>query len=328
MIITKTPFRISFAGGGSDLPAFFHKEQGAVLSTTIDKYMYLVIHPFFNKNKIQLKYSKTELVEQIKDIQHPIFREVLSMYNLVGVDINSIADIPAGTGMGSSSSFTVGLLNAVRAYLGKYSSAGKLASLACETEITKIGSPIGKQDQYAAAYGGMNYIIFYPDDTVEVEKVLMKSTTKKQLEENLVLIYIGGEHSANDILKSQSKAIDAQEKFQIQKRMVILADDLRKSIQEDQIDDFGRILDEGWKLKRSLVSGISNNNIDHIYNKGIEAGALGGKLLGAGGAGFILFYCPKEKQDSFRKCMTDFEEITFGFDNFGSQVIYVGDKFI
>ena len=156
----------------------------------------------------------------------------------------------------------------------------------------------------------------------------MKSTTKKQLEENLVLIYIGGEHSANDILKSQSKAIDAQEKFQIQKRMVILADDLRKSIQEDQIDDFGRILDEGWKLKRSLVSGISNNNIDHIYNKGIEAGALGGKLLGAGGAGFILFYCPKEKQDSFRKCMTDFEEITFGFDNFGSQVIYVGDKFI
>ena len=167
MIITRTPFRISFAGGGSDLPSFYRREQGAVLSTTIDKYMYLVIHPFFNDDKIQLKYSKTELVDKISNINHPIFREALSMYHLTGVDINSIADIPSGTGMGSSSAFTVGLLNAIRAYIGKYSSAEKLASLACHVEIERVGSPIGKQDQYAAAYGGLNFITFNQDESVK-----------------------------------------------------------------------------------------------------------------------------------------------------------------
>lgn len=328
MIITKTPFRISFAGGGSDLPSFYRREPGAVLSTAIDKYMYIVIHPFFNGNKIQLKYSKTELVDQISSINHPIFREVLSMYGLKGVDINSIADIPAGTGMGSSSSFTVGLINAVRAYLGKFSSAEKLASLACETEINRIGSPIGKQDQYAAAYGGINYITFYPDETVKVEKVLMKTNIKQQLEDNLLLIYVGGRHSANDILTYQQQAIASEDKFIVQRNMAKLADELRKSLQTGNIEDFGRILNEGWQMKRSLVRDISNNFIDEIYQKGLDSGALGGKLLGAGGAGFLLFYCPKDKQDHFRHEMHNFMEIKFGFDSFGSQVIYVGDKFI
>lgn len=326
MIITRTPFRISFAGGGSDLKSFYHREPGAVLSATIDKYMYLVIHPFFDENKIQLKYSKTELVDSISLIQHPIIREVLGMYNVNGVDVNSIADIPAGTGMGSSSAFTVGLINAVRSYLGKFTSAEKLASLACNVEIDRIGSPIGKQDQYAAAYGGMNYITFYPDESVKVEKVLMKSSTKRSLERNLLLVYIGGTHSANQILSDQSKAICTEEKFQVQRRMVRLADELRKSIQKDAIDDFGMILDEGWKLKRSLVSGISSPWIDDIYAKGIESGALGGKLLGAGGAGFILFYCPETALHQFKAAMSDYKIMPVGFDNFGSQVIYVGDK--
>lgn len=326
MIITRTPFRISFAGGGSDLPSFYHREPGAVLSTTIDKYVYLVIHPFFDRDKIQLKYSKTELIDSIEKIQHPIIKEILMMYNLCGVDVNSIADIPAGTGMGSSSSFTVGLINAVRSYIGKFSSAGKLASLACDIEINRVGSPIGKQDQYAAAYGGMNYITFNPDNTVNVEKVLMKTATKRQLESNLILKYIGGKHSANQILSNQSDAIKSEDKFQTQLKMVKLADDLRKSIQKDAIDDFGKILHEGWLLKRSLVSGISSPWIDEIYNKGISAGALGGKLLGAGGAGFILFYCPEDRQGTFLQEMSEFKTLPFGFDNFGSQVIYVGDK--
>lgn len=326
MIITRTPFRISFAGGGSDLPSFYRREQGAVLSTTIDKYMYIVIHPLFQGNSVLLKYSQTEFVNRLSEIVHPILREALSMYNLTGVDINSIADIPAGTGMGSSSSFTVGLLNAIRAYTGKYSSAEKLASLACHVEIERVGSPIGKQDQYAAAYGGLNFITFNQDESVKVEKIIMKPDIKKQLDDNLILVYIGGNHSANEILQAQSSSFDDDKKFNLQKRMVKLAFDLREALQENNINDFGHILHEGWLLKRSLVKGISNNSIDDIYNQGIKAGAIGGKLLGAGGAGFILFYCPKEKQEFFRKSMSEHRETRFAFEHSGSQVIYVGEK--
>ena len=178
MIISRTPFRVSFAGGGSDIPSFYRKSAGAVLSTSIDKYMYIAIHPYFEKDKIQLKYSKTEQVDCIENIQHPIFREVLKTYGLTGVDLNSIADIPSGTGLGSSSSFTVGLLNAVRAYLGKATSGEKLGELACDIEINKVGSPIGKQDQYAAACGGLNFITFYGDETVNVEKIVMQPKKK------------------------------------------------------------------------------------------------------------------------------------------------------
>ena len=326
MIITRTPFRISFAGGGSDLPSFYRREQGAVLSTTINKYMYVVIHPFFNGNKIQLKYSQTELVDTISKIAHPIFREALSMYNLTGVDINSIADIPSGTGMGSSSSFTVGLLNAIRAYIGKYSSAEKLATLACHVELERVGSPIGKQDQYAAAYGGLNFITFNQDESVKVEKVIMDPMVKKQLDENLILIYVGGKHSANEILKNQSSSIDNLQKYNQQKSMVKLAYNLREALHNNCLDDFGQILHEGWLLKRSMAKGISNNTIDEIYDKGLKAGAFGGKLLGAGGAGFILFYCPKEKQGAFRQEMASFQETKFSLEHSGSQVIYVGEK--
>ncbi|HOL29245.1 MAG TPA: GHMP kinase, partial [Paludibacteraceae bacterium] len=220
MIISRTPFRISFAGGGSDLPSFYREETGAVVSTTIDKYMYLAIHPYFDKSKIQLKYSKTELVDSIEEIRHPIFREVLSLYNLKGIDLNSIADIPAGTGLGSSSSFTVGLLNVVNAYLNKACSSQKLAELACDIEINKVGSPIGKQDQYAAAFGGLNFITFYGDETVNVEKIIMNPEKKKELQDNLMMIYIGGKHSAKDILKEQQAIKNGSKKFSSQREMV------------------------------------------------------------------------------------------------------------
>ena len=326
MIISRTPFRVSFAGGGSDLPSFYRKSTGAVLSTSIDKYMYIAIHPYFEKNKVQLKYSKTEQVDDIDDIKHPIFREVLKMYGLTGIDLNSIADIPSGTGLGSSSSFTVGLLNAVRAYLGKASSGEKLGELACEVEINRVGSPIGKQDQYAAACGGMNFITFYGDETVNVEKIIMQPEKKQELEGNLLMVFVGGEHSANAILKSQSAAISDLKKFETQKEMVKLAYNLRESLENNNLDDFGRILHENWLLKKSLTSGISTGLVDEIYNKGMESGALGGKLLGAGGAGFILFYCPKERQQEFRDRMGDITELNFRFDNYGSKIIYVGEK--
>ncbi len=326
MIISRTPFRVSFAGGGSDLPSFYRRSTGAVLSTSIDKYMYIAIHPYFEKDKIQLKYSKTEQVDSIDAIQHPIFREVLKMYDLTGVDLNSIADIPSGTGLGSSSSFTVGLLNAVRAYLGKASSGEKLGELACDVEINRVGSPIGKQDQYAAACGGLNFITFYGDETVNVEKIIMEPEKKKELEENLLMVFVGGEHSANAILKNQSAAISDAKKFEAQKQMVHLAYNLRESLENNNLDDFGRILHENWLLKKSLTSGISTGIVDEMYNKGIEAGALGGKLLGAGGAGFILFYCPKEKQGEFRDRIGNIQELNFGFDNYGSKIIYVGEK--
>jgi len=326
MIITRTPFRISFAGGGSDLPAFYRKNGGAVLSTTIDKYMFIAIHPFFDTKKTQLKYSKTELVSSFDDIQHPIFREVLKMYNISGVDINSIADIPSGTGLGSSSSFTVGLLQAINAYQGKYIAPEQLASLACHIEIERLGEPIGKQDQYAAAYGGLNFITFYPDDTVNVEKIIMNAEKKKELEENLFMVYTGDVRSASSILHQQSQNISRSDLSAAQQQMVTLTYNLRDALHANNHDDFGRILHEGWLLKKTLTNTISTDHIDTIYEKGIAAGATGGKLLGAGGGGFILLYCPKEKQEKFCETMKEYRKLSFKFDNFGTKHIYIGEN--
>lgn len=326
MIISRTPFRISFAGGGSDLPAYYRESPGAVLSTSIDKYMYLAIHPFFHPEKIQLKYSKTEMVSSIKDVDHPIFRAALSMYNLTGVDINSIADVPSGTGLGSSSSFTVGLLNAIEAYHNRTASAEMLAQRACHIEMDLLQSPIGKQDQYAAAYGGLNFITFDPDETVHVEKIIMDPLKKKELEENLIMIYTGDARSANKILEEQRAVIGESDKFEVQKKMVGLAYSLKEALVKNEIDNFGRILHEGWLLKKSLIKSISNQQVENIYEKGLQAGALGGKLLGAGGGGFVLFYCRKDKQEQFRYQMQQYRELPFEFDHSGSKIIYMGQE--
>jgi len=325
MIISRTPFRISFAGGGSDLPSFYRQEMGVVLSTTINRYVYIAIHPFFDSKKIQLKYSKTELVSSIDEIQHPIFKEVLKMYGLAGVDLNSIADIPSGTGLGSSSSFTVGLLHAISAFQHRSTSSEILGRLACEIEIERLGGPIGKQDQYAAAFGGLNLISFYPDESVNVQKIIMNPELKKCLEENLIMIYTGDTRSANTILAQQSEAMSLKETFQSQKEMVRLAMELKLTLENDQIDDFGRVLHEGWLLKKKMTKSISNSVIDNIYSQGIKAGALGGKLLGAGGGGFVLFYCPQNRQQEFRQKMSHYTEMKFGFDNHGTKIIYIGD---
>ncbi len=325
MIITRTPFRISFAGGGSDLPVFYKRQTGCVLSTSIDKYMFIALHPYFDENKSLIKYSKTELVDKITDIKHPIVREVLLDLNLSGLDINSIADIPAGTGLSSSSAFTVGLLHALYAHQGKYVSKDFLAEQACKIEMEKLGEPIGKQDQYAAAFGGLNFINFYPDDTVHVEKLAIKPQVLRYLEQNLLMFYIGGQRETKSILSEQSKNIVSDSaKFNNLQKMTELAHELKKVLYSNQLDDFGRILHEGWLLKRELTSKISNDKIDYYYQIGIDSGALGGKLLGAGGNGFLLFYCQEYYQDQLRKKLADLKELPFLFDTVGTTIVHYG----
>lgn len=322
MIISRTPLRVSFAGGGSDLPSFYREDEGAVLSTTIDKYVYLAVHKYFYPSKTLLKYSKTELVDNYAEIKHPIFRECLKMLDLHGLDISSMADVPAGTGLGSSSSFTVSLLNVLHAYKHEAVSAEYLASTACDIEINRLGDPIGKQDQYAAAYGGLNFIKFNYDGTVDVSKIVMKPQAKSQLDHNLIMLYTGQTRSASAILQQQNVAMKEEKKRETMREMVKLAYELRRVLESNQIDDFGRILHEGWLLKQTLSNGITNGEIDEMYRQGLAAGALGGKLLGAGGSGFLLFYCPEERREQFNREMAEYRELPFSFDMSGSKIIF------
>ncbi len=323
MIITRTPFRISFVGGGTDLKSFYQSGHGAVVSTAINKYMYISIHKYFD-NKILLKYSKTELVEKVDNIQHPLIREAMKLTGVVkGVEIASISDIPAGTGLASSSSFTVGLLHALYAYRGKNVSAERLAREAAHIEINLVGSPIGKQDQYAAAFGGFNYIQFNKDESVLVHPIVFNK--KKELEKNLLLFYTGITRSANNILKEQSKITEKNKKFEQLVKMRDLTKPLIKELEKGNIEVIGEMLHKNWLMKRSLTSSISNKEIDKLYDKALNAGAKGGKLLGAGGGGFLLFYCDLKNQDRLRKDLFDLKEVPFCFDNEGSRIIYVGE---
>ncbi|MCI8728163.1 MAG: GHMP kinase [Hungatella sp.] len=326
MIITRTPFRISFCGGGSDLPAFYKKNGGCVLSTSIDKYMYLSIHPSFRKEETILKYSKTEIVKDISTIDHLYFKTVLQKLDIHGVEITSTADIPAGTGLGSSSAFTVGLLHALHSYKGKFVSKEQLAQEACEVELSDLGQPIGKQDQYAAAFGGLNYITFNRDGSVFVEPIIMGEHTQKKLEENLMLFYTGSVRSASAILEEQSKNLkQSEEKERSLIEMCKLTKDLCRYLREGRINKMGDVLNEGWRLKRTLASGISNPILEEYYETALKAGATGGKLLGAGGGGFLLFYVPEASQKHVRESLK-LPEIPWSFDRQGSTVIYVGIK--
>lgn len=325
MIITRTPFRVSFAGGGSDIPSFYLKHGGCVLSTTINKYMYISVHPSFEKIETVLKYSQTEIVSDLEQIHHKYFREVLNMLRISGVEIVSTADVPAGTGLGSSSSFTVGLLHALYSYKGKFVSKEKLAAKACEIEIDRLKNPIGKQDQYAAAYGGLNFYEFNKDGSVFVEPIIMKNGLYEQLEGNLMMFYTGQLHSANSILKEQSSNISGGDREKNQLQLCELARELRDELQQNNIDAMGEILNEGWKLKKTLAAGISNPLIDEYYDTAIKKGAIGGKLLGAGGGGFLLFYVPQNRQAEVRSALR-LAQMPMSFDRQGSSVIYVGLK--
>ena len=327
MIITRTPFRVSFIGGGSDLPDFYEKYPGAVLSTTIDKYMYISSHRFFEPDKIRVKYSRTETVGDVNEMEHPILREVLKEFSIKGaLEISSIADVPSGTGLGSSSSFTVGLLHALKVRAGATISKSNLAKEACRVEINLLHEPIGKQDQYAAAFGGLNIYEFKTDGDVQVKPVDITRDVIEELESNLLMFYTGDQRSASSILEEQKNNIKSDDTISALKRMVAMVEEAKQSLKSSHLDDFGKILHENWMLKKSLASGITNNFINEAYDAAIEAGAIGGKLLGAGGGGFLLFYVPQSNQTQVSDSLKSLRKFDFKFEEEGSKLIHYSDE--
>ncbi len=327
MIITRTPLRISFCGGGTDLPSYYTREQGAVVSTSVNKYIYITINRlsrYFN-HKISLKYSRTELVNSVDEVRHPIIREAMKLTGVTeGVEITSMADIPSGTGLGSSSSYAVSLLHALHSFKGEAVSAGRLAEEACRIEIGLLGDPIGKQDQYIAAYGGICHIRFNPDESVFVDPVICSYATKRALLDNLVIFFTGGVRRAGDILEVQKAT--THQKMDVLRKMKDLCVNMLDVLRDARsLSNFGEILHEGWKLKRSLVETISNDSINHYYEEARKAGAIGGKVLGAGGGGFLLFYVEPHKRQKVREALEDLPELPFRFEPQGSKVIYISD---
>jgi D-glycero-alpha-D-manno-heptose-7-phosphate kinase len=301
MIIARTPFRISFAGGGSDLRAYFRHRAGAVVSTAIKRYMHVIVNQRFD-NSVRVAYTKTEIVGCAGEVRHDLVREAMRHTGVeTGVEIATIADVPAGTGLGSSSSLTVGLLHSLCAYQGRFRSPEQLARDACHIETEVLGRPIGKQDQYAAAYGGINYIQFNPDETVFVQPVICPVNTRRELEERLLMFYIAARDDNSTLLEEQQQRTteDAQARA-ILDCMVRLAQETRDALQRDDLDSFGALLEENWILKKRMHPGMSTPHIDRWYALAREAGALGGKILGTGGAGFLLMFCAKGMQAPVR----------------------------
>lgn len=322
MIISKTPFRMSFVGGGSDLPSHYLQHGGAVLSTSIDKYMYVSIHENFD-SRIKVSYSVFEDVKTIEDVKHPIVKNALKLMNISGIEITSSADIPArGSGLGSSSSYTVGLCNCLSNYLDKPGTKEELAELACKIEIELCGEPIGKQDQYAAAYGGINRINFNTDGSVLVRKLTLNADVQKNLEESTLFFYVGTNRSARSILTEQDKRTRQGKNTSFLNEMVSLVKPFEDALIDCDISEIGRLMRCNWKLKKELSSGVSNSLIDEAYAAAIENGAKGGKLLGAGSGGFLCFFVEKECANDVRVALSGLREIPLNYDQKGTNIIY------
>ena len=327
MIISKTPLRMSFVGGGTDLPAFYRKHGGAVVSTAIDKFIYVTVNKKFD-DRIRVSYSRTEEAKSVDRIKHPLVREAMRLLKIRGgVEITSVADIPAkGTGLGSSSSFTIGLLNALHAFANRYASADQLAQEGCRIEIERCGEPIGRQDQYAAAFGGFNFIEFNPDDSVSVEPIICRRETLQQLQAEVIVFYTGITRSASRLLKAQQQALGAgKAKQNAMRRMVDLAHRLKIELQKNNLNAFGEIIHENWLLKRGLSRGVSNDDIDTWYARARKAGAVGGKLLGAGSGGFLMFYAPRDRHEAIARALNKLRPVVFRFEPQGSRIIFVHD---
>lgn len=324
MIITKTPFRMSFFGGGTDMENYFKENGGAVLSTTFDKYCYVNVRhlPRFFDYSTEISYSKTERVTNVEDIQHPAVRNAMRMLDMHEIRLTYEADLPARSGLGTSSSFAVGMLNAFYALKGKYADKRKLADEAIYLERVLCQEAGGWQDQIAASFGGFNRINFN-EDGYEVLPVIISPERKKQLNDNLLMFFTGFTRFSSDVQKANSSS-SPKDKNAMLKEMYSLVDDAEKVLTEKtaDLDDFGRLLDHTWKLKRQTGSAVSTNSIDGLYSRGIEAGALGGKLLGAGGGGFLVFYVQPEYQENVRNAMSDLMYIPFEFENGGTRVIH------
>lgn len=326
MIITRAPLRMSFAGGGTDLPIFYREFSGSVVSTTINKYVYIELHPFFHKDRLQLKYSQIENINKYDEIKHSLFRVILQSNRIMGKELSCTADLPAGTGMGSSAAFAVALLKAIDTEKGIFRSKSAIAQQACKYEIELLNKPVGKQDQYASSYGGLNFIKFNQDDSVNIEPIVLKKDNKVKLDENLILFYTGITRDAEDILKDQiknfKKNIDKQKKL---KEIAKLSEELKEELLNNNIDAIGHYLNMNWILKREMSTKISSSTINNIYDYALKNGASGGKLLGAGGGGFFMFYCKKEDQDKLKHALNDFKVEPFHLENQGVKVIF-GEK--
>ena len=321
MIIVQSPLRVSFFGGGTDFPGFYLEEGGCVLSSTIDKYIFVTVKNRFD-NYLRVGYTKTELVEDLEDLKHELIRESLRKAGIIqGVEITTMGDIPsAGSGLGSSSTVIVGTLQALYTYLGEIVPAERLAREACEIEIDILGKPVGVQDQYIAAYGGLRFIEFSSNGDISVESVVISQETQRRLGENLLLFFTGTTRSSVDILSEQRENIS--NRIPVLREMKNLAFSARKELEAGNVDEIGHMLHYGWNLKKQLASRISNEEIDSMYKAGRKAGAHGGKITGAGGGGFMLLYCPKENQDQVREVFRNYQEVPFRLEPDGAKVVF------
>jgi len=320
-VTSKTPLRIGLLGGGSDIESYFEKNNfGSTISASINKYIYITAHKRYD-DLIRASYSKTEIVDNIKDVKHELIRESLKYLNVKkGIEVVSISDVTGhGTGLGSSSSYTVGLINAISALTSKKRSRFNLANDACKIEIDFCRHPIGKQDQFAISFGGLNEII-YTKENIKVMPINISSNNLNKLSKNLLLFDTGIKRKSSKILSKQTNLYKESKKFEATKKMVDMIPDMKKALLSD-IDLVGEILDESWKIKKSLVDGIANKTIDSYYNKAIKNGAIGGKLCGAGGGGFLLVYCKKENHNKLRKSLNSLKELEFEFDYEGASLL-------
>ena len=321
MIIVQTPLRVSYFGGGTDFPSYYLEEGGAVLNAAIDKSIFVTIKERFDE-KIRVGYTSTEMVDNIGEIKHSLIREALDKTGIYsGVEITTMGDIPSeGSGLGSSSTVTVGALHAMYAYRGEIVNAEKLAREACEIEIDKLGSPIGIQDQYIAAYGGLRFFEFQQDGSIYSEKLCLNGETCRSLNDNFMLFFTGISRKAGTILEEQQNNIsDRMDTLRALKQMAYTA---RDELEASNPDAIGHLLHQSWKLKKGLAGSISNGKIDEMYEAAIRAGAIGGKITGAGGGGFLLLYCPHQKQDSVRSALAKLQELPFHIEQDGTKVIF------
>jgi D-glycero-alpha-D-manno-heptose-7-phosphate kinase len=323
MIISKTPLRVSFVGGGTDLPAFCDEHGGAVVSTSIDKWIHVVVAPRF-EGDLRISYSRTEIVPSVDAVQHELVREALRLTGLPrGLDVVTLADVPSqGTGLGSSSAVTVGLLHALYAYQGTYKSPGDLAEEASRIEIEILGKPIGRQDQYSAAYGGFNLIEFLPrGGGVRIEPIVCSRELLTQLHRSLLFFYTGRQRSASDVLQQQANAIATGEATEALIRMRELAYAFRDCLSNGDLRGLGQHLHENWELKRKLADGVSDSVIDGLYEAALTAGADGGKLLGAGGGGFLLVLAEPRRHQAIRAALSAIQEVPLHFSARGTQIV-------
>jgi D-glycero-alpha-D-manno-heptose-7-phosphate kinase len=321
VIIVQTPLRISFFGGGTDFPSFFMEEGGCVLSSAIDKYIFVSVKERFD-NKLRVGYTQTEMVDSVDEIQHELIREALRMTGIrASIEVTTMGDIPSeGSGLGSSSTVTVGALHALYTYLGEIVSAEKLARDACNIEMNILKKPIGIQDQYIAAYGNLRYFEFMPDGQVRVEKVPLDTETRRGFNDRFLLFFTGVSRRADNILREQKENI--KDRIAILREIKQMVHEARTVLASGDFDAFGLLMHESWRLKKSLAGSITNGAIDDLYELARRSGAIGGKITGAGGGGFLLLYVPYEKQLSVRKALCELQELPFRLESDGTKVIF------